>query len=128
MKKYAIAGVLMLMMITTFAAAQVSTRAVVADVPFAFIVGGKTLPAGAYRFVPGANLTQMSVIGAKGKEAVMAPVVTRLSPRSPEEAAVVFDVAGSVHYLAEIYLPGIDGFQVPCAPGDHTHVVVKAKK
>jgi len=128
MKKYAIAGVLMLMMITTFAAAQVSRLSAVADVPFAFIVGGKTLPAGTYRFSPSDTLTQMTVTNTIGKESVMALIITRLSPRQAGEAAVVFDVAGSDRYLAEIYLPGIDGFQVPCAPGDHTHVVVKAKK
>ncbi len=128
MMKCLYAGVLILVATATIASAQTfSSSVVVADVPFSFIVNGKPLPAGTYRFVPSDNLNQITVTNAKSNESAMSIVVTRLSPRSEKDPAVVFDVAGTEHYLAEIYAPGMDGFQVPCAPGKHTHVVVKAK-
>jgi hypothetical protein len=58
----------------------------------------------------------------------MAPVVTRLSPRTGEEAEVVFDVVGTDHYLSEVYMPGFDGYLLKAAESQHTHMKVKAKK
>ena len=129
MKKCLYAGLLVLVATATIASAQtMSSSSVVADIPFSFIVSGKPLPAGTYRFAPSDNLLQITVTNTKGNESAMSIVNTRLSPRSANEASLVFDVAGNDHYLAEIYVPGMDGFQVPCAPGKHTHVVLKAKK
>jgi len=128
MRKYMSAVVLALVVTATIAPAQVLSRGVVADVPFAFMVGGKSLPAGTYKFTPGNDLAKVIVTDARGRDSAMTLVVTRITQRSEDSAAVVFDVAGAEHYLAEIYVPGIDGFLVPCAPGDHTHVVVKGRK
>jgi len=129
MMKRLFAGVLILAATAAMVSAQtLSSSAVVADVPFSFIVSGKPLPAGTYKFTPNNSLVQITVTNSKTNESAMSIVVTRLSPRSDGEASLVFDVAGDDHYLAEIYIPGMDGFQVPCAPGKHTHVVVKAKK
>ena len=55
------------------------------------------------------------------------PVTSRLSDRG-NEALVVFDKEGELYYLSEIFMPGIDGFQVKGATGKHTHVKVKAGK
>jgi hypothetical protein len=128
MQKRLYAVALVLMTITAFASAQMSVTKVTVDVPFSFIVSGKTLPAGTYTLSASANLTQISVRGIDNKEAAIAMVTTRISQRSETEGSAVFDVAGNDHYLAEIYMPGIDGFTVPCAPGQHTHAVVKGKK
>ncbi len=127
MKIYLSAVVLFLLVITASASAQTSTDVVTAQVPFAFIVGGKTLPAGTYQFRASNNFNQIDVASVDGKNAALSIVNTRLSPRSKTEALVVFDVAGNDHYLAEVYIPGMDGFQVPCAPGKHTHTVVKGR-
>jgi len=127
MKKYISAVLLVLLSTATFAAAQM-TASVYADIPFQFFVGNKAFQAGSYQFTANSNLDEMTVASTKGKDTILAPVITRLSPRSESEAAVVFDVAGGNHYLAEIYMPGIDGFQVQGAAVKHTHVSVKGRK
>lgn len=127
MRKRLFAVAIALVAITAFAAAQTSAVKVTVDVPFGFFVSGKTLPAGTYQFVAGGDLTQVNVTSADGKAIAMTTVITRISPRSEPHGAVVFDVAGNDHYLAEIYIAGVDGFQVPCAPGPHSHTVLKGK-
>ncbi len=127
MKKYLAAVLLLLVTTTPFAAAQL-TEAVIADVPFAFLIGTKSFPAGTYAFRPNDNLNEITVQSTKGKDSGVAAVITQLDPKSANEAAVVFDVAGANHYLSEVYIPGIDGFLVHGAPGKHTHLSVKGKK
>ena len=128
MKKYLAVVLLVLVSTATFAAAQVSPTSVIADVPFAFFVGTKSFPAGSYQFKASENLGEITVSEMKGTGSAFAAVMTRLSPRSETNASVVFDVAGTDHYLSEIYIPGIDGFQVKGAPGKHTHMSVKGRK
>jgi hypothetical protein len=128
MKKSLCVTVGIVLMTAAFAAAQTPRTGVTADVPFAFLVNGKLLPAGTYKFTAGANLAQITVASPDGKASAMTTVTTRVSPRSESDGSIVFDLAGQDHYLAEIYVPGIDGFQVPCAPSPHTHVVLKASK
>jgi len=99
-----------------------------ADIPFSFLAGTKTLPAGQYEFLPSVNELEMTVRNQKTGESVFVPVLTRLGPRSERDAEVVFDVSGNQHYLAELHVPGIDGFAFKAAPGKHSHVAVKAKK
>ena len=127
MKKYLAAVLLVLVSTAAFAAAQ-EASAVTANVPFAFLVGTKSFPAGMYEFTASDNLGEIKVLNLKGRDAAIAPVITRLSPKSEDEAAVVFDVAGADHYLSEIYVPGLDGFLVKGSPSKHTHVTVKGGK
>ncbi len=127
MKNFAAVVVLILLTMSVSALAQGSKDVIIAQVPFAFIVNGKTLPAGTYQFKTTSNFGQIDVTGIDHKAAAIAMVTTRISPRSETESLVVFDVAGNDHYLAEVYIPGMDGFQVPCAPGKHTHTIVKGR-
>ncbi len=99
-----------------------------ADIPFSFIAGGKTLPAGEYTFQPSNQDKEMLVRNAKSGETNFVAVLTRLGPRAGSEAEAVFDVVGDQHYLAEVHSTGIDGFAFSAAPGKHTHVSIKAKK
>jgi hypothetical protein len=126
MKKYVMAAMLLLASTAYFAAAQVPNR-VYANVPFQFFVGSKSFPAGTYRFTANVNLSEITVSTADGKNSVMAPVITRVSPRPTDQAAAVFDLVGSDHYLSEIYIPELDGFLVKGAAQKHSHVVVKGK-
>lgn len=70
-----------------------------ADVPFAFQVGSKTLPAGPYEITINRNDNFISVLGStkgKGDEAVE-NVMTILAPSSHStatDARIVFDKAG----------------------------------
>jgi hypothetical protein len=125
--KTRIATVLLLLVSAAMFAAAQSSSSIVVDVPFAFHVGGKVLPAGTYRILPGSNLSQITVATADGKNEALVPVMTRLSQRSEKESIVVFDVSGENHYMTEIYISGLDGFQIQGAPGKHSHASVKGK-
>ncbi len=99
-----------------------------ADIPFSFVVEGKTLPAGAYLFTESSNATQMTVRNQKTGQTVIAMVITRISAPNEKEAEVVFDVTGNDHYLSEVLIPGVDGYLLKATPGKHTHSRIKAKK
>jgi hypothetical protein len=98
------------------------------EVPFSFVAGTKTLPAGEYALQPSNRDEEVTVRNAKTGETTFVPVLTRLGQRSGEQAEAVFDVVGNEHYLAELHIPTIDGFAFKAAPGKHTHVSVKGKK
>ncbi len=127
MKKFFAVAVLTLLATATIAVAQAG-NSVVAEVPFPFLVGKVSLPAGTYQFAASANLEDIIITDTTTRKTIIASVITRLSPRSASEAMVVFDVADANHYLSEIYMPGMDGFQVPGSPAQHTHMSVKAHK
>ncbi len=127
MKKYLPAVLLVLVSTVALGMAQTKT-AVIADVPFAFLVGNQSLPAGTYEFSAGDNLEVINVTNTKGKDSALTAVITRLGKRSDNEASVIFDVAGTNHYLSEIFVPGLDGFLVKGAPSKHTHISIKGNK
>ncbi len=99
----------------------------VANIQFPFKAEGKEFSAGKYRF--DVDLQSGDIVvrdEGTGKTAIVRSI-SRLSDRG-NEALVVFDKQGDQYYLSEIYIPGIDGFEVKGAPGAHTHVKVKATK
>ncbi len=112
----------------SFGAIAQTSPIVRADIPFSFVAGAKTLPAGEYSFQASNEDRQVLVRNAKSGDTIFVPVLTRLGPRSGNEAETVFDVSENQHYLAELHLPGVDRFAFKAAPGKHTHVGVKAKK
>jgi hypothetical protein len=98
------------------------------EVPFSFVAGTKTLPAGEYSFQPSNQDKEVIIRNKTSGDASYVPVLTRLGQRPGGEAEAVFDVAGDQHYLAELHAPGIDAFAFSAAPGKHTHVGVKPKR
>src|SRR5512136_1008274 len=74
-----------------------------ANIPFAFNVEGKTLPAGQYEFTPDANMTAIRVVGTGKAASAFAPVQTRMAAgihTTPNDAHVVFDKVGEVYTLS----------------------------
>ncbi len=128
MRRHVLSLLTILAVAGSFGAFAQGNLTVRVDVPFSFIAGTKTLPAGDYTLQFSGDEKEMIVRAAKGGEAIFVPVLTRLGQRSDKEAEVVFDVAGNEHYLAELHVPTVDGFAFKAAPGKHTHVSVKAKK
>ena len=128
MRKQAISLLTILAVAGSFSAIAQMGPKVLADIPFSFVAGTKTLPAGEYAFEPSNNEKEMIVRNQKTGESVFVAILTRLGQRGGNENEVVFDVAANEHYLAEIHVPTVDGFAFKAAPGKHTHVGVKGKK
>jgi hypothetical protein len=116
-------AVLLLVTVYGFAATRIST----ADITFSFIAGGKTYPAGNYRFSVNDAESEVTIQGVKETKASgIVPVLTRLAARKQNDVSFVFDVAGNDHYLSEIHMPHMDGFYFKSAPAKHTHFTVRA--
>lgn len=101
-----------------------------AKVPFAFNVAKKVHPAGTYTVVfDQASPKALSLRPQSGPE-VTVPIVTRLSPRetAKQEAQLVFDEVDGKYTLAELYIPGMDGFYLGSVLVEHKHVTVNAPK
>ncbi len=108
--------------------AQGAPPGATADIPFSFIVEGKTLPAGPYQFTERDIPTAIILRNSKTSESVIAPVITLLGTQAEKETNIVFDVVGSDHYLSEIRIADTDGYLVRATPGKHTHALVKGTK
>jgi hypothetical protein len=120
--------VAMLLLSTALVSVAQDFPTVVADIPFSFTAGGKTLPAGQYQFGEGSLGKEMVIRGENTKADVIAPVVTRLGERPGDQAEVVFDKVENDYYLSELHIPGMDGYLFKGAPGKHTHVRVRARR
>ncbi len=97
------------------------------DVSFSFYIKDKEMPPGRYEITPrGETMSNLAIRNASGGEMMLMPVTTRLANFDLKEAQVVFDVAGGKYYLSEVHFPGSDGFELPGAPGAHTHAKVTA--
>jgi hypothetical protein len=98
-------------------------RVVRADVPYAFTVASKTLPAGAYTFsvTPSGLQVQSATSGA-----ITARIITRLG--GPDEflrdGALVFDKTGDQRVLSEAWIPGTDGMLLHSTPKGHSHDIL----
>ena len=102
--------------------------ALVAKVQFPFKAGGIEYPAGTYRIETIATMESLKILHEETTKSGIVPFLTRLSEREGEKGMLVFDKVGDQCYLSEIYIPGIDGFEVKAAAGKHTHVKVIAGK
>jgi hypothetical protein len=111
--------------VNCFADIQITTT----DIPFSFIVEGKTYPAGSYRFAVNDEGSSLTIQGVKTtKESGVALVMTRLAARSQNNVSLVFDVVGSDHYLSAIHMPNMDGFYFKSAATKHTHATLTSPK
>ena len=105
--------VLMVVGLTGLANAQMSTT-IKAQVPFEFVVNGKTMPAGECIIeVVGNGRTLLSISG--GKQHVYAFPITAESPNASKEAALVFHQYGERYFLAGVKREGRIGYQLPAS-------------
>jgi hypothetical protein len=108
-------------------------------IPYKFQAGGKKFPAGEY-WVAQKGEGQIALRKEPGGEEVLIPFVQRLpQPETPlAEPQLVFDVVGNfepsyteyvtVYLLAEVWLPGEEGFLVHTTKGAHQNQIVKGQK
>ena len=96
------------------------------DVRFDFIVNGMEMPAGSY--IVQVNGDRVVIKGLKGGAGTEIPVITRLADRELPNPKLFFDkTKDGKHYLAELQLPGMDGFLFKGATGDHIHEALSAR-
>ncbi len=105
------------------------TPQVRAQIDFAFAVENKVLPAGTYDFIRDDTASVFRVTD-EGKNEAVAPVQTRLAalmPGMPNKPEVVFDKIGDTYKLAEIWIPGEDGYAITVTKAKHEHKIVVGK-
>jgi hypothetical protein len=128
--KALVTSILFFLLVAVHASGQ-GPISVNAKIPFAFSVEGKVLPAGQYNFSEGSDLKTMTVRSSDGKASVIAPIMTRLAAEihtTPQDAHIVFDKVGDSNTLAEIWVPGEQGFMLHATKGKHEHRIVDAPK
>ena len=112
-----------------FGARAFAQDKLIADVPFKFMLSGKTYDAGKYELRVN-NTEQVVELTAPGQKGSFVEAMTRLA--EPEnkmtEARLVFDKVGDTAYLSEVWLPEQDGYLMFAAKGKHTHHVVKLQR
>jgi hypothetical protein len=120
-------GALLLMPLIGFAQGN---PAVTAKIPFAFMVEGRTLPAGPYEFqLMGEDLTTMKVVDTQTGHGVMVPIIAPDGLQSNVNAEVVFEKTGKTPYLSQVYIPGMDGYLLADqGGGSQLHLRAKAMK
>ncbi len=120
---------LLTLLVAAFALAQSLVSK--ANIPFAFIAAGKTLPAGQYNFTYDAGTNAFRVVGsAKGAEALM-PIETRLAGAmhtTPADSHIVFDKVGDKYFLSEVWIVGEDGYLLYMTKGRHEHAIVNVPR
>jgi len=89
---------------------------IVVDVPFDFIVNGKTLPAGKYRvhraLVDADTVLYINKVGSD--EGTSFTTNAAISLSTPNKTALIFHHYGSEHYLAEIWTGSNNiGYRLP---------------
>ncbi|CAN5833565.1 hypothetical protein BH18ACI4_BH18ACI4_07500 [soil metagenome] len=102
---------LMLIAVVTLMAALVSAHAqspssVIADVPFEFAVGGKTLRAGEYSVRELTNGNALMVRSRDSKNVAIRLTQSIQARIVPEQAKLVFHRYGQRYFLSEVWTPG----------------------
>jgi hypothetical protein len=96
------------------AVSQADTALMKARIPFDFVVGTKTLPAGDYTILKNANSADL-IRSDDGRNAVFFVTVS-LVPKTEDanKTAVVFDKIGNVYFMRTILVGSwTDGLQLP---------------
>ena len=97
-----------LLMLTAVAVSAQSERIRVINIPFSFIVGQKTLPAGEYTLEPNRKDSD-NVWLVQSKEGHASALFTTNTVRASEtqaEARLVFHRYGGQYFLSQIWTPG----------------------
>ena len=99
-------------LIAVLAAVAVPAHAadITADVPFSFIVKGKTLPPGSYSV--STSMVQGAVF-VRGFDHGALSIATRLQASSDTDPKLVFYKYGDQYVLRQVWLGGAEGRQLP---------------
>jgi hypothetical protein len=106
-----------------------SAKKIQFETSFSFVLNDKEMPAGRYQVEAQSGQGPASLVlrNMGTNEKAIVKVITRLADLGGSEPKIVFDKTASMQYLAEIHIPGMDGFDVQHAPGDHSHTTLPAQ-
>jgi len=117
MKKQAYTLIAMIVLVGSMAVAaeaQTGSRTqLVANIPFEFSAGNKTMPAGEYivrQVNPSSDRAVLQLRSKDGKSSAMVlmdSVIDRA--KSDEMASLIFNRYGNLYFFAEAWMPGNDG-------------------
>jgi hypothetical protein len=100
-------GAVVLFAGSVFAESHVEVKA---HVPFSFVAGKETLPAGDYDFTLDYENAPM-VLGIRSKDGKSRDIVlseAEAEPRAANDSKLVFDLIGDMHYLAAVQVTGYE--------------------
>src|SRR5258705_11636676 len=111
MKRQALRTFTMLSLVLLLTAVSVSAqsgRSGVLNIPFNFIVGGKTLPAGEYTVEPNKRDSHnvWLVQSREGKASALFATMPVRANQTLEETKLVFHKYGDEYFLSQIWTPG----------------------
>lgn len=122
MRRRLVPGASLLVLVLGVVAVYAQRPHATVQIPFAFNAAGHDLPAGTYRLTTDTSNPNLLVVrSTNGGPSAVCPVITRLSASDSPKPQVVFDKVGEKRVLSEVYIPGVDGFQIAGTKGAHTH-------
>lgn len=120
MKKQALKVFVVFGLFTLLMSASVyaqSDERVIADIPFAFVAGEKTLPAGEYEIKRGMpNTPDVLLIRSEdnNRNAIFVMAEEAQAARTPDKTELVFNQVGDTYFLSKIWVAGDDiGRELP---------------
>jgi len=95
------------------------------NIPFPFMVGSDTVPAGVYQFKIDRTAGLVTIQGPKSsKSALFITTLAAKAHSTATDADLVFDKVGDVYTLSEIWMPGAEGVLLYATKGKHEHNII----
>ncbi len=97
-------------------------------IPFEFVAGGRTFPAGTYAFKVSNGLVEVKD-DATGKIVAQLVPMTRIAvdKTATGAARISFDVQDGRHFIEAIWPGREDGYLLHTVKGQHTHEIVRSE-
>jgi len=98
-----------------------------AKIPFEFVAGGKTIPAGTYDFGVSRNFVQMK--NSDTGKTVSLVYMTRIAADNTAtgRARIAFDVQDGKHFIEAVWPEQGDGYLLHHVKGEHTHEIIRSQ-
>jgi len=113
----------------SYVLAQTGSVDMQVTIPFEFIVNNRPYPAGTYEVMRNSNDHQiLQLLQNDGRYRTTMLVLTRLARQASvngPKGLLVFDVLNGEHFLAEVWMPEVDGYQVSTTTQIHKHEFVE---
>ncbi len=121
-----ILGMVLLVVCLSGIAAFAQKNRITVDVSFQFTAAGETFSPGRYEITTDPqSAARLRIRNLPNGEVKFLNYMTRLAVRTDDKPQLVFDKEGNTAYLTEIYFPGMDGYYLKGAPGEHKHTTIR---